>query len=140
MKLIRLVHKKEAHKLAEKPLTGCTLYRGNPFFCGFDAVSAAIIESQVYMALGEIPPSILVVEYVIPDNSLHVFNELPVYEDYAHGSHHLGAWVRGFLKDKAALVAAFPSKHWARQLNYIVNPRHELFPKVEISEIRKIYR
>lgn len=140
MKLIRLVHKNIAHFLEKDLMLGCSLYQGCPFFYGFDAVAAAIIESPVYSALGEIPPTILAVEYTVPENSLQVVDDTPIYGDYTVGNHYLGKWVDRFLKSKVALVAAYPSKHWARQQNYIINPKHELFREVEITDIRSIYR
>jgi hypothetical protein len=140
MKLIRFVHKNKAYNVAKEPLLSCALYSGHPFFYGFDTVAAAIIENPAYMALGEIPPSILAVEYTLPDSSIHLINEHAVYGDYSRGNHYLGEWVAEFLKTNAALVAAFPSKHWANQQNYIVNPKHELFRYTKINDIQKIYR
>jgi hypothetical protein len=90
--------------------------------------------------LGKIPPTILTVEYTVPDNSSQVVNDKPIYGDYSRGNHYLGKWVDRFLKSKVALVAAYPSKYWARQQNYIINPKHELFREVEITYIRSIYR
>lgn len=140
MKLIRLVHKNVAYLLEKDMMFGYSLYQGSPFFYGFDAVSAAIIESPVYAALGEIPPTILAVEYTVPDHAIHAINHTAVYGNYARDNDHLGEWVGGFLKNNVALVAAFPSKHWARLQNYIVNPGHALFQEVKITDIRNIYR
>ncbi|RPD41276.1 hypothetical protein [Chitinophaga barathri] len=142
MKLFRFAHENVAHLLVKDALLGCSLHSGSPFFYAFDSVPSAIIESPVYTALGEIPPKILTVEYTVPEGSLYVMNQpgSPVHGDYSRGNYYLGEWVSGFLKKNAALLAAYPSKHWVWQQNYIVNPKHELFRQVRITDIRSIHR
>lgn len=142
MKLVRFVHGSMLHIVKADPLRSCCVYRGFPFIYTFGAVSSAILESPVYCALGEFPRTIYAVEYTVPEGSLYNLNRSPdyVYGDYIRGNYYLGDWVEGFLKGNAALVAAFPSKHWVRQQNYILNPKHDLFSEVKISSVRSIYR
>ena len=142
MKLYRFVHENVVHLLMNDPLHSCALYKGCPYFYAFNAVAAAIIESPVYSALGEIPRTIVAIEYTVPDTSLYIVKDSPVYGDYSRGIYHLGKWAGGFFKNNLALLAVFPSKHWAwaQVQNYIVNPRHELFRDVKIADIHNIYR
>ncbi|RPD42969.1 RES domain-containing protein [Chitinophaga barathri] len=141
MKLFRLVHENVTPLLEKNPVYGCSLHTGRPFFYGFEGIAGAILESSIYFSLYEVPPTIVSVEYDLPDESLHTIkdNSPDLYGNYARGNDRLGAWVADFLHNNVALVAAFPSKHWARQRNYIINPKHDLFQQVKISDIRSVY-
>ena len=142
MNLFRFVHENVAHLVRDEPLRGCVAYNGSPYFYGFIRTDSAIIESPIWHALDEVPRTLLAVEYAFPDESIYAVKDKPVFGDYTRGNHHLGKWVDDFLKKKTALLAVFPSKHWAwaKVENYIVNPRHDLFRQVKIVDFHRIYR
>lgn len=137
MKLFRLAHSDDAQQVARRPLWGCSQHAGLPFIYGFDSFAMAILESPAYRALGRIPYKMAMIQYLIPDYSIHeVDNPInQLYGEPSETNHFLGEWVIDFLRKSDKLLARFPSRHLCEQYNYIVNPRHDLFERIEVIGI-----
>lgn len=137
MKLYRLAHKDLVFQLENNPLLGCVSNGKHPFFCAFDSVASAILESCGHRTLGKLSPNLCFVEFRLPDHCWisTIHDEAIIDPSGGIFSGSPGARARQFLQDKKALVAAFPSLHWQHQLNYLINPRHPLFKEITITKI-----
>jgi RES domain-containing protein len=145
MIVFRLCKSKYAHDLSGKGAEksgGRWNGKGYPMLYTSGSRSLCLIEIAVHLPLGILPDDFVLVSIEIPDSivvkELLEF-ELPInWKSFPHqvGTSKLG---NGFLKNADYLILKVPSAVVQDEFNFLINPEHELFHQVKISQIEPFY-
>jgi hypothetical protein len=122
-----------------KAVSGLWTIEGNHCIYAHSSVANCLVENRMFQTLlGEINTDMVMVEYEVPDNSLQVFEEKQLPEEWRNDEKPSIARYFGTLRlqEGKTLLMAFPSVVMThKQLIYIINPLHPLMKEVRITDI-----
>lgn len=139
MKLYRIVNEEIISDLSKFPKRYCTYHEYMPVIFAYQSVAEAILMLQTTAGGRLYFDRYLVLQYELPDVNIYdiscEFNS--VYTLFG-SKNCLGSWCDAFLQEKLCLLARFPSNQWNGQFNYIINPLHDQFSAVVISDVHPV--
>ncbi|MEJ8756714.1 RES family NAD+ phosphorylase [Pontibacter sp. H259] len=112
--------------------------KGTPMLYTSDSIALCTVEVAVHMPLGIVPLDYHLVHIRIPDEiELKELPETILPEDWKSYPHSNATQVIGdeFIVAQGALVLKVPSAAVQGTYNYLVNPRHPDFMKVQVTHI-----
>ena len=141
MMLFRLSKTKYADDLSGKGAEisgGRWNSKGIPMIYTAESRALCIAELAMHLPLGTVPKDFSFISFTLPDN-IPVFNlpkdQLPSnWNEYPHPNEtqEIGD---SFIKENKCLLMKVPSVVVYEEYNYLINPRHILIQKVQVSDL-----
>ena len=102
-----------------------------------ESIALCVLEYAANVSLHQLPPSLTVTVFLLPDNSWKEFleEELPKNWQEVPAPSETQEWGSSQLQDAGYLALKLPSVIIPSEHNYILNPAHPEFKKVEIKEV-----
>ena len=112
--------------------------KGTPVIYAAESRALCIAELAMHLPLGLVPQNYAFVSFKIPDN-IPVFElsqkKLPSnWNEYPHPNETQEIGDQ-FIKENKYLVMKVPSVVVHEEYNYLINPRHSLIQKVQVSDL-----
>jgi RES domain-containing protein len=141
MMLFRLSKTKYADDLSGKGAEiagGRWNSKGTPMIYTAESRALCIAELAMHLPLGIVPKDFSFISFTIPDN-IPVLKlstkQLPTnWNEYPHPNETQEIGDR-FIRENKFLVMRVPSVVVYEEYNYIINPRHSLMQKVQVSDL-----
>jgi RES domain-containing protein len=110
---------------------------GHPCIYASETRALCILEYAANVSLEQLPLSLSITVYLIPDNSWKQFNEndLPKNWNEVPVTSEVKDWGTAHLQEKKFLAIKLPSVIIPTEYNFIINPLHPDFKKVKIKNI-----
>jgi RES domain-containing protein len=110
---------------------------GYPMLYTAEHISLAALEMLVHINFDEVPPSFYLLLIKLPDAVAITELKYDKLKKSWEEDNGYTAWIGSeFLKDKTTLCLKVPSAVIAEEHNYLLNPLHADFKKVQIEESR----
>ena len=102
-----------------------------------ESIALCVLEYAANVSLHQLPPSLTVTVFLLPDNSWKEFleEELPKNWQEVPAPSETQEWGSSQLQDAGYLALKLPSVIIPSEHNYILNPAQPEFKKVEIKEV-----
>lgn len=102
-----------------------------------ESIALCVLEYAANVSLHQLPPSLTITVYTIPENSWREFSlaELPKNWQEVPAPAETQEWGTQLLQEAKHLALRVPSVIIPSEYNYILNPLHPDFKKVKIKEV-----
>jgi RES domain-containing protein len=112
--------------------------KGTPMIYAAESRALCVAELAMHLPLGLVPQDYSFVSFTIPDN-IPVLQlskkQLPTnWNEYPHPNETQEIGDR-FIRENKFLVMRVPSVVVYEEYNYLINPRHSLMQKVQVSDL-----
>lgn len=110
---------------------------GQPCIYASETKALSILEYAANVSLDQIPLSLSITVYFIPENSWKQFNEneLPKNWYVVPVTSEVKDWGNAHLQENKFLALKLPSVIIPTEFNFVINPLHPDFKKVKIKNI-----